>query len=94
VKILVTGGAGFIGSGFIYYLLARHAADEVVHLDARKYAGNIETLADITDDPRYECGHGDNPSWWQRVKSGGHRTCYQTMCGERLRGAQPQRPAS
>jgi dTDP-glucose 4,6-dehydratase len=59
VKILVTGGAGFIGSNFIRYVLARHAADEVVNLDALKYAGNLETLADIADDPRYRFVHGD-----------------------------------
>ncbi len=59
MKILVTGGAGFIGSNFIRHLLARHAADEVVNLDALKYAGNLETLADIADDPRYEFVHGD-----------------------------------
>ena len=59
MKILVTGGAGFIGSNFIRYLLARHAADEVVNLDALKYSGNLETLADIADDPRYRFVHGD-----------------------------------
>lgn len=59
MKILVTGAAGFIGSNFIRYLLARYAADEVVNLDALKYCGNLETLADIADDPRYRFVHGD-----------------------------------
>lgn len=44
MKILVTGGAGFIGSNFIYYELKNHKDDEIVCLDALTYAGNLETL--------------------------------------------------
>ena len=43
-KLLVTGGAGFIGANFVHYWLANHPADRVVVLDALTYAGNIETL--------------------------------------------------
>ena len=43
MKILVTGGAGFIGSNFIYYQLSKYA-DEVICLDALTYAGNLKTL--------------------------------------------------
>ena len=49
MKILVTGGAGFIGSNFIRYLLAQHPQDDVVNLDALTYAGNLENLADVAD---------------------------------------------
>jgi dTDP-glucose 4,6-dehydratase len=59
VRILVTGGAGFIGSNFIRHLLAAHAAYDVVNLDKLTYAGNPENLRDLADDPRYRFVHGD-----------------------------------
>ncbi|MBU0679093.1 MAG: dTDP-glucose 4,6-dehydratase [Verrucomicrobia bacterium] len=54
MKILVTGGAGFIGSNFIRLCLQSHDDIEVVNLDALTYAGNLESLADVAGDPRYE----------------------------------------
>jgi len=59
VKILITGGAGFIGSNFVHHVLARHRDDEVLVLDALTYAGNLENLADVADDPRYRFVRGD-----------------------------------
>ena len=53
MKRLITGGAGFIGSNFIYYLLDRHPEDQVVCVDALTYAGNLETLADAANSPRF-----------------------------------------
>lgn len=44
MKILVTGGAGFIGSNFVYYILENHPEDQVICLDALTYAGNLATL--------------------------------------------------
>lgn len=44
MKLLITGGAGFIGSNFIYYQLQNHPQDEIICLDALTYAGNLETL--------------------------------------------------
>lgn len=44
MKLLITGGAGFIGSNFIYYQLKNHPKDEFICLDALTYAGNLETL--------------------------------------------------
>jgi dTDP-glucose 4,6-dehydratase len=59
MKILVTGGAGFIGSNFIRYLLQHAPEDEVVNLDALTYAGNLENLADVAAHPRYRFVRGD-----------------------------------
>jgi dTDP-glucose 4,6-dehydratase len=59
VKLLVTGGAGFIGSNFIRYVLQTHAEDHVVNLDKLTYAGNPANLADLAGDPRYSFVKGD-----------------------------------
>ena len=57
--ILVTGGAGFIGSNFIRFMLDRHDGLRIVNLDKLTYAGNLDNLADIGCDPRYEFVRGD-----------------------------------
>ena len=59
MRIVITGGAGFIGSHFIRHVLGHHRDDTVVNLDKLTYAGNLENLADITDDPRYSFVKGD-----------------------------------
>jgi dTDP-glucose 4,6-dehydratase len=59
MKILVTGGAGFIGSHFVRHLLALHPDDSVVNLDKLTYAGNPANLADVAGSPRYTFVHGD-----------------------------------
>ena len=53
MKILVTGGAGFIGSNFIYFMLEKHPAYEIVCIDALTYAGNLANLKDVEDKPNY-----------------------------------------
>ncbi|MCK4271399.1 dTDP-glucose 4,6-dehydratase, partial [bacterium] len=58
-KVLVTGGAGFIGSNFARYMLAEHADSQVVVLDKLTYAGNLDNLKDIWDDPRFTFVKGD-----------------------------------
>ncbi|MAF81210.1 dTDP-glucose 4,6-dehydratase [bacterium] len=58
-KLLVTGGAGFIGSNFIHYWLAEHPDDEICNLDILTYAGNKTSLVDIKEDPRYTFIEGD-----------------------------------
>lgn len=50
---IVTGGAGFIGSNFIIYMLEKHADIRIINVDALTYAGNLENLRAVQDDPRY-----------------------------------------
>ena len=59
MKLLVTGGAGFIGSNFIHYWLKEHPADHVVNLDKLTYAGNLENLSTLKDNPNYSFVRGD-----------------------------------
>lgn len=59
MKVMVTGGAGFIGSNFIHYLLERYDDIEVVNYDKLTYAGNLENLRDIEDNSRYTFVKGD-----------------------------------
>ena len=58
-KILVTGGAGFIGSEFVRYWLAHHPEDEITNLDALTYAGNLANLVSVESNPRYHFVKGD-----------------------------------
>ena len=59
MKILVTGGAGFIGSNFVRHVLAAHPGDSIVNLDRLTYAGNLENLRDVESNPRYRFLKGD-----------------------------------
>ncbi len=59
VKLLVTGGAGFIGSNFINYILPRHLEIKVINLDKLTYAANLANLRGVEESPRYHFIHGD-----------------------------------
>ena len=59
MKILVTGGAGFIGSNFIHYWIKNHLDDEIVNFDKLTYAGNLENLKDIEKNSKYTFIKGD-----------------------------------
>jgi len=59
MKLLVTGGAGFIGSNFILYWMQRYPEDSVVNFDALTYAGNLENLKNVEKNPHYRFIHGD-----------------------------------
>jgi dTDP-glucose 4,6-dehydratase len=72
LRILVTGGAGFIGSNFVKLYLARHPDCEIVNLDKLTYAGNLENLREIEKDPRHRFVRGD--------------ICDATVVGEVMRG--------
>ena len=59
MRLLVTGGAGFIGANFVQHVLAEHPSDEIVTLDALTYAGNLANLEPVLADPRHTFVRGD-----------------------------------
>lgn len=59
MKLLVTGGAGFIGSNFIHYWLKKYPEDYIINLDVLTYAGNLENLTDIENNANYKFVKGD-----------------------------------
>ena len=54
MKLIVTGGAGFIGGNFVHYMLQEHPGDQIICLDKLTYAGNLSTLADVMDHPNFQ----------------------------------------
>lgn len=59
MKLLVTGGAGFIGSNFVLYWLKKYPQDSILNLDKLTYAGNLDNLKEVEKNPNYEFVHGD-----------------------------------
>jgi dTDP-glucose 4,6-dehydratase len=59
MKIFVTGGAGFIGSNFVHYILREHPEDTIINFDKLTYAGNLANLKDVENDKRYSFIKGD-----------------------------------
>lgn len=59
MKIVVTGGAGFIGGNFIHYMLKEHTDDEIICVDALTYAGNLETLEPVMDNKNFKFVQAD-----------------------------------
>ncbi len=58
-KLLVTGGAGFIGSCFVRHILKKHPDYKIINLDALTYCGNLENLRDVEKNPNYTFVHGN-----------------------------------
>jgi len=73
-RVLVTGGAGFIGSNFVQFLLREQSGVQVVVLDKLTYAGNLDNLAPVAEDPRYSFVRGDiaDPVAVRQVMEGCH----------------------
>ncbi|EKD58755.1 MAG: hypothetical protein ACD_56C00057G0001, partial [uncultured bacterium] len=59
MKLLITGGAGFIGSNFVHHILKTYPDYEVINLDALTYAGNLENLKELESNPRHKFVKGD-----------------------------------
>lgn len=59
MRILVTGGCGFIGSNFIRYLIRKHSGYKIINLDKLTYAGNLENLSEVEKNPNYKFIQGD-----------------------------------
>lgn len=59
MKLLVTGGAGFIGSNFILYMMQQHPNYQIINMDALTYAGNLENLKSVQDHPNYSFVQAD-----------------------------------
>lgn len=59
MKILVTGGAGFIGGNFVHHMVKKYPEYEIVNLDLLTYAGNLETLKPVEHEPNYKFVKGD-----------------------------------
>ena len=62
INVLVTGGAGFIGCNFVRYALAAHADWHVTTLDKLTYAGRLENLRDVMDNPRHRSCTATSPT--------------------------------
>lgn len=59
MKLIITGGAGFIGSNFIYYQFKHHPEDEFICLDKLTYAGNLNSLNDAMEQTNFKFVRGD-----------------------------------
>ncbi len=59
MKILVTGGAGLIGAHFVNYMVQEHTEDTIITLDKLTYAGNLENLKEVENEPNYKFVKGD-----------------------------------
>ena len=92
MKILVTGGCGFIGSNFIHYFLKKYPDDSLINVDKLTYAGNLKNLSALSRSPRYAFIRGDiaDPLQMEEIISQGvdaHRQlCRGVPCGPFDRG--------
>ena len=59
MKIIVTGGAGFIGGNFVHHMVNKYPEYQIINLDLLTYAGNLETLKPVENKPNYKFVHGD-----------------------------------
>ena len=81
MRILVTGGCGFIGSNFIHYFLKKYPDYSVINVDKLTYAGNLKNLSALSDSPRYIFIRGDiaDSSQMEEIIARG-RGCHRQLC--------------
>ncbi len=63
MNILVTGGAGFIGSNFVHYMLQSYETYKIINYDALTYSGNLNNVKSLLDHPNYSFCKGRNSKW-------------------------------
>ena len=69
MNLLVTGGAGFIGSCFVRHILNKYPDYKLINIDALTYCGNLENLKDVENNPNYTCLLYTSPSPRDRTRS-------------------------
>ncbi|MDW8467315.1 MAG: GDP-mannose 4,6-dehydratase [Chloroherpetonaceae bacterium] len=90
LNILVTGGAGFIGSNFIRYMLAKRPTYNLINYDKLTYAGNLENLRNVENKPRYKFVKGDicDADKLRETFRAAPNQCGYQLCGRIARGSQ------
>lgn len=81
MNIIVTGGAGFIGSNFVFHMLKKYPDYRIICLDKLTYAGNLSTLAPVIK--KTIQWYLDNREWWETIISGEYQNYYEKMYGNR-----------
>ena len=91
MNIIVTGGAGFIGSNFVFHMLEKYPEYRIVCLDCLTYAGNLSTLKPVMDNPNFrfvkESITDREGSAWDQAREYGGEFCGGEPCGPFDRGA-------
>ena len=80
MKVVVTGGAGFIGGNFVHYMMKKHPEYEIICVDCLTYAGNMETLEPVRENPNFHFEKVDITN--REIRAGyGCEFCGRKPCG-------------
>ena len=72
MNIIVTGGAGFIGSNFVFYMLERHPEDRIICVDSLTYAGNLENLSMVEEQFGKGVSESERRYFFEKVDTQNH----------------------